>query len=68
MIHIDSGKRAQGIQPLAVGHKEAARQLAISERTLHSLVKNGEVVPCRIGGRRVYLIKDLISFLESKKN
>ena len=67
-----SGHRPEGggnsnLPPLAVGHREAARHLAISERTLHTLVKNGEVVPCRIGGRRVYLVKDLMTYLESKK-
>jgi hypothetical protein len=57
----------ESLQPLAVGHAEAARLIGVSVRKLHTMVKDREVVPCRLGGRNVYLVDDLRAYLESKK-
>jgi len=45
--------------------KEAAWYLRISERTLRSWVRDGLIIPCRIGPRRVvFMRRELDRFLD----
>lgn len=68
MIRINSfGNSAGEMAPLAVGHREAARLIGVSERKLHTMVGNREVIPSRLGGRRVYIVEDLIRLLEDRR-
>jgi|GEM_PF-6206515 len=68
MIGINSfGNGAGEIAPLAVGHREAARLIGVSERKLHTMVRNREIVPSRLGGRRVYIFEDLRRLLEARR-
>lgn len=50
-------------EPLAVNVKEAARLLAISERTIWTLAKTGRIKAKKIGGRTVFPLDSLRSFL-----
>lgn len=68
LIGINGFQEDEGrLPPYAVGHREAARMLSISERTLHTLVKNRELAACKVGGRRLYILDDLRRFLEARR-
>jgi len=68
MIGITSfGNGAGEMAPLAVGHREAARLIGVSERKLHTMVGNREIIPSRLGGRRVYIVEDLKRLLEERR-
>ncbi len=57
---------AQEQTRLAVRHREAARMLGISEKTLYLWVKQG-LIPCKKVGRAViYAVLDLEAFLQRK--
>ena len=68
MIGINSfGNNAGEMAPFAVGHREAARLIGVSERKLHTMVGNREIIPSRLGGRRVYIVEDLKRLLEERR-
>lgn len=68
LINVNSFDREdRQLMPIAVGHVEAARLIGVSERKLHTMVKNREVVPSRLGGRRLYLVDDLKRLLEERR-
>lgn len=46
--------------------KEAAQSLSVSERTLYSLTKAGELPAVRIGRAVRYAVADLRAFIEKK--
>jgi len=51
---------------LLVCSRDAARLLSISERTLWSLVNQGQVACIRIGTCKRYALKDLEAFIASR--
>jgi excisionase family DNA binding protein len=51
---------------LLVCSRDAARLLSISERTLWSLVNDGEIACIRIGTCKRYSLKDLEAFIASR--
>lgn len=68
MIQVNGFNAPDESPVLAVGHREAARLIGVSERKLHSMVKNREVIPSRLGGRRLYIVEDLKRLLESRRD
>ncbi len=68
MIRVESFQKRIEFPPLAVGHREAARLIGVSERKLHTMVQNREVIPSRLGGRRLYIVEDLKKLLESRRD
>lgn len=55
--------------PLLLSSRDAAKTLAVSERTLFSLVKEGRVKSVRVGQRCVrYDVRDLEAFIDQCKN
>jgi hypothetical protein len=67
MIRVQGFQKESELPPLAVGHREAARLIGVSERKLHSMVKDREVIPSRLGGRRLYIVEDLKRLLDSRR-
>jgi len=55
------------IPRLAVGAREAARALSISERTLWSITRSGEIPSFRAGKRVLYKVADLEAWIEGRK-
>ena len=53
---------------LLVCSRDAARLLSISERTLWSLVNDGEIACIRIGTCKRYALKDLEAFIASRSS
>jgi excisionase family DNA binding protein len=68
LIHVNGFQKHHETMPLAVGHREAARLLGVSERKLYTMVKDREVFPSRLGGRNVFIVEDLKRLLESRRN
>jgi len=68
LVHVNGFQKQDGSPPLAVGHREAARLIGVSERKLHTMVKDREVIPSRLGGRRLYIVEDLKRLLESRRD
>jgi hypothetical protein len=68
VVQINGFHREDSLPPLAVGHREAAKLIGVSERKLHSMVKDREVIPSRLGGRRLYIVEDLKRLLESHRS
>ena len=68
MISVNGFHNQDESLPLAVGHREAARLIGVSERKLHTMVKEREVIPSRLGGRRLYIVEDLKRLLESHRS
>lgn len=68
LIHVNGFQERDEPRPLAVGHREAARLIGVSERKLHTMVKDREVIPSRLGGRRLYIVEDLKRLLESRRD
>jgi hypothetical protein len=57
------------IDPNAVyTNKEAMQLLKIRKVLLSKAIHNGEIKPSRVGNKYLYLGKDLLDFLELKKN
>jgi excisionase family DNA binding protein len=54
-------------QKLLVSSREAAKILAISERTLWTLTKIGRIPFVQIGGAKRYAIADLLRFIEQQR-
>ena len=48
--------------------RQAAKTLAISERTLWTLTQSGEIPRLKIGSSVRYDLRDLEAFIEAKKN
>ena len=55
------------IRPRLLTSREAAQMLRISERTLFSLSKRGELQTVRIGSRKLYDPLDIAKFIEASK-
>lgn len=55
------------LEPLLFGVKAAAKMLAISERTLWTITKNGELPTVKIGSRVLWPAEDLRAWVQSKK-
>jgi excisionase family DNA binding protein len=53
-------------QPLAVGRRDAARMLGVSERLLWTWTNEGKVPHCRLGRRVLYPIADLERWLSDQ--
>jgi len=53
--------------PLLINAREAAKLLAISERTLWTLMRNQEVPVVRIGRAIRYPLADLIAWVKHRK-
>ena len=68
LIRVNGFQNQEDSPPLAVGHREAARLIGLSERKLHTMVKNREILPNRLGGRRLYIVEDLKRLLESRRD
>jgi hypothetical protein len=67
MIQVNDSNTPDESPVLAVGHREAARLIGLSERKLHTMVKNREILPSRLGGRRLYIVEDLKRLLEERR-
>ena len=48
---------------LALGQRDAAKAISVSERTLWQLTKDGHIPSVKIGSRTVYRIEALSKFL-----
>jgi len=59
-------EQTQQIEPLAVGAKEAARLLSISERSLWTLTKDGKIHAARVGRKLLYSVDELRRFVSGK--
>ncbi len=62
MIPDDSG----GVERLALRPREAARALGISERTLFSLTRDGDVPHLRVGSAVLYPVDALRAWLAAQ--
>jgi len=67
IIRVNGFQKQEDSPPLAVSHREAARLIGVSERKLHTMVKDREVIPSRLGGRRLYIVEDLKRLLEARR-
>ena len=57
------------IQPMLLTARQAAKALCMSERTLYSLTKAGDIPAVRFGGRNVrYDPRDLDDWIQRAKN
>jgi excisionase family DNA binding protein len=61
-------RRAEPIQSISVGAREAAKMLGISVGSLTMLTQSGELRHWRLtpGGPRQYLVRDLEGFVERR--
>ena len=59
--------QANGLAPLLLSEREAARLLGISPRTLWQLRKDGEIPAVRINRCVRYDLTDLTRFIEKNK-
>jgi len=55
-------------ESLTVNIKTAASMLCVSERTIRTLTKNGELPVIRIGSRAVYSREDLTEFVRQRSS
>ena len=53
--------------PLSVGLRDAARLLSVSESWLHTKAKAGQVPSAMIGGRRLFVVDSLRSWLAAQE-
>lgn len=58
----------QSVEPMLLTSRQAARMLAISERTLWSLTKDGQIPAVRFGRSVRYDPRDLNAWIQSAKN
>lgn len=56
-----------GVSPLVLNVREAAKLLSISERTLFTITKRGEMPAVRIGSRVLYDPADLANYVQRRK-
>lgn len=63
-------KNNEGPQPLLVNAREAARMLAVCERTIYNLVERGELSIIHIGRATRFAVADLRAWIQraSEKN
>ena len=59
-------KEGNSIEPLAVGTKQAAKMLSISERSLWQLTKDERIHAVRIGRKLLYGIDELKRFINER--
>jgi excisionase family DNA binding protein len=64
-MNINSSNKTAPIGALNV--RQAAKYIAVSERTLWRLKANGDIPHSQIGGRIVFRIKSLDQLLEEKE-
>lgn len=62
----DRGAVTKPSTPLLLRPREAARMLAISERTLHDLTKCGDIPCVRVGRSKRYSMVALRSWIEAR--
>ena len=65
MIQVSEHKTRR--EPLLVTSREAARMLAVSERTLWGLADRGEIPRIRIGRAVRYDVRDLDAWIQHNK-
>jgi len=58
---------ASVVEPLALGAREAARALGVSERTVWALVKRGQIPSAMVGGRRLFPVASLRDWLKARE-
>jgi excisionase family DNA binding protein len=58
---------AESLTPLLVSAREASRLLCLSQRSLYTLTKRGELPAVRIGRAVRYAVTDLRAWIESRK-
>ncbi len=59
---------AESLAPMLLTPRDAAKAMAICEKTLWNLAKRGELRPVRIGSRAVrYDLADLRRFIDAAK-
>jgi excisionase family DNA binding protein len=63
-LHVDVGER---LTPLLITPRQASAMLSISERTLWTLTKKGDIPVIRIGRAIRYALRDLEGWIEDKK-
>jgi hypothetical protein len=59
----EAPKTQEGLKPLAVGKREAARMLGISVRTLENYATAKRIETRRFGSRRLVLLRSLERFV-----
>jgi len=59
--------RPRDLAPLAVGLRDAARMLGVSDRHLATLARAGEVPSVMIGGRRLFRLATLDAWLADRE-
>jgi len=52
---------------LALSVEEAARRISVCSKTVHNLIRRGQLQARKIGSRTVILVSDLEKFLESRQ-
>jgi excisionase family DNA binding protein len=52
---------------LALSVDETARRISVCPKTVHNLIRRGQLGARKIGSRTVVLVTDLQKFLESRK-
>lgn len=57
-------KDSQGPQPLLVNARDAARMLAVCERTIYNLVERGELSIIHIGRATRFAVADLKAWIQ----
>jgi excisionase family DNA binding protein len=55
------------LPPLLVDVQQAAGLLSLSDRTIRTLVKRGELPHVRIGSRLLFIPKDLARWVEARR-
>jgi excisionase family DNA binding protein len=58
---------ATALEPLLIGYREAARLLGVSDRTIFSLAKQGQIPAVRIGRAVRFDPADLRTWIEKAK-
>ncbi len=60
--------REQALEPLLLTTRQAAKMLTISERTLYTLTKSGQIPAVKLGVRGLrYDPRDLLAWIEQAK-
>jgi hypothetical protein len=60
------GKNVESVGPLALGPRDAARALGVSERTLWTYTRLHGVPHVRLGRRILYPVRELADWLASR--
>ena len=61
------GTKTEQVAPLLLDEREAARQLAVSTRSLWQLRKDGKIAFVPVGGRVLYDPADLAAFISRQR-